>query len=287
MGKNPVEQLYLHKEQNMIHNALPRVLEPGYSFGPHCHENVEVMLLQEGACEISINGDLVPVHAGEMIVIFSHNIHSQRISSKEPCRFLQIHFQPKSFVNMAPQVIAGLKFINCMIDAHSAYMLQPCTGQMLSCVERICGEVTSVDEVCHTALANIYIAEMVFLLSREIEQSYRQVFSIRNPLAIRAITYISSHLNEKISLIDVAKSCNVSPRYLSEVFKVNVNITVNTYITIAKIDRAVNYIGNSHMSVTETAGLLGFSSTQYFSKMFKKYTGVSPSEFNWGHSPSV
>lgn len=287
MYKNPVEELYLQQEQNMIHNALPRILEPGYSFGPHCHENVEVLLIQAGASDILVNGETVPVHAGEMIVLFSHVIHSFYVRSQEPCRFLQIHFCPNSFLDMTPQVIAKLRFISCMTDAHSTYLLQPCTAQMLSCVERICGEVDNKGEVHHTALANTYVAEMVFLLSREIEQSYRQVFTIRNPLAIRAISYISNHLDKKISLADVAKGCNVTPRYLSEVFKTHVNITVNAYINIAKIDRAVNFIGDTGMSVTEVAGKLGFSSTQYFSKVFKKYTGVSPSEFNWGHSPSV
>ena len=33
-----------YKEQNMIYNALPRTLQPGYNFGPHCHKNVEVCM---------------------------------------------------------------------------------------------------------------------------------------------------------------------------------------------------------------------------------------------------
>ena len=39
--ESTIGRLY-HKEQNMIYNALPRTLQPGYSFGPHCHKNVEV-----------------------------------------------------------------------------------------------------------------------------------------------------------------------------------------------------------------------------------------------------
>ena len=287
MCQTPVELLYLQQTQNMIHNALPRVLEPGYAFGPHCHENVEVFLIQEGACVVTVNGESVPIHPGELMVVFSHVIHSQHVISQDPCRFLQIHFCPQCFFEMDARVRDGLKFISSMADAHSAYLLLPSSAQMRSCVERICAEAGNEGELHHTALANTYVSEMVFLLSREIEQGYRQVFVIRNPLAIRAISYISSHLDEKISLVDVARGCNVTPRYLSEVFKTHVNISVNSYINIAKIDRAVNYIGDSHMSVTEVAGKLGFTSTQYFSKVFKKYTGVSPSDFTWTNSPSV
>jgi YesN/AraC family two-component response regulator len=82
-----------------------------------------------------------------------------------------------------------------------------------------------------------------------------------------------------MSLESIAEECHVSPRYLSQVFKKSVNITVNAYISIAKIDRAISYITSEQMQFSEVASILGFSSAQYFSTVFKKYTGVTPSEF--------
>lgn len=286
MESNVLEKIILQQGQNMIHNALPRTLEPGYFFGPHCHENVELCLMLEGECDIIVNGQAVTVHAGEVMVIFSHIIHAFHMASDRPSHFLQMHFCPRSFLSMKPAVRDSLRLVQYMTDEHSAYLIRPYSPQLAYCLERICDEWAG-EEVHHTALADTYVSEFILLLSREIEQSYRDIFVIHNPLAIKAIQYINGHLNRKISLADVAKSCNVTPRYLSEVFKAHVNITVNSYINIAKIDRATNYIGTDHLSVTETASRLGFTSTQYFAKVFKRYTGVSPSEFNWAQSPSV
>lgn len=85
--ESTIGKLY-HKEQNMIYNALPRTLQPGYHFGPHCHKNVEVCMMTEGECDIVVNGETITVRTGEMMVIFSHMIHSFHMRSRRPARFL-------------------------------------------------------------------------------------------------------------------------------------------------------------------------------------------------------
>lgn len=268
-----------YKEQNMIYNALPRTLQPGYNFGPHCHKNVEVCMMTEGECDIVVNGETITVRTGEMMVIFPHMIHSFHMRSRRPAVFLQMHFQPDSFSWVEPDVAEEVKFLGYMTDEHSAYLLQPFSVRLRSCVERICTEMNNKEGKFSGPLAKIYIYEMVFLLSREISQGYRRIFVIENPLAIRAIQFISDQMEEKIGLVDVAKACQVTPRHLSSIFKEVINITVNDYINIAKVDKAMRWLTESELTITEIASRLGFSSTQYFSTVFKRYTHVTPGEY--------
>lgn len=277
--KRAVELLYHELEQNMIYNALQRTLKPGYFFGPHCHSNVEICLMKEGECDIIVNGEAITVHQGELMVIFSHMIHSFHVKSNQTAVFLQIHFSPENFIATDPKTNENIKFLQYMTDRHSAYTIHSFTDQLLSCVERICEETNNETCVYHVPLANIYIYELLLLLSREIEQSVRKVFSVNNPIAIRAIHFINQNMESNISLDDVAQNCNVTTRYLSKIFKKYVNITVKDYICIAKIDKAMSYICNSEFSITDISSKLGFSSAQYFSTVFKKYSGVTPKEF--------
>lgn len=277
--KGAVEVLYRELEQNMIYNAFQRTLKPGYFFGPHCHKNIEICLMKEGECDITVNGEVITVHQGELMVIFSHMIHSFHVKSDQTAVFLQIHFSPESLMATDPKVNENIKFLHYLTDAHSAYTFHSFTKQLLSCVERICAEMNNESEMHHVSLANIYIYELLFLLSREIEQSARKVFSVNNPIAIRAIHYINRNMENNISLEDVARNCNITTRYLSKIFKKYVNITVRDYICIAKVDKAMNYICNTEFSITEISSKLGFSSAQYFSTVFKKYSGVTPKEF--------
>lgn len=268
-----------HEEQNMIYNALPRTLQPGYDFGPHCHKNVEVCMMTDGACDIVVNGETITVRPGEMMVIFPHMIHSFHMRAFRPCSFLQIHFQPDSFSWVEPKVAEKIKFLSYMTDERSAYLLLPFSKQLRACVERICTEMSAKEQKFSLSLSKIYIYEMVFLLSREISQGYRRIFNIENPLVVRAIQYISDHMEEKIGLSDVAEACQVSPRYLSAAFKDVINLTVNDYINVSKMDKAMRWLTESELSMTEIASRLGFSSTQYFSTVFKRYTHVTPGEY--------
>ena len=77
----------------------------------------------------------------------------------------------------------------------------------------------------------------------------------------------------------MAEACQVTPRYLSTVFKEVINITVNDYINIGKVDKAMRWLTESELTITEIASRLGFSSTQYFSTVFKRYTHVTPGEY--------
>lgn len=106
----------------MIYNALPRTLRPGYNFGPHCHKNLEVCLMTDGACDIVVNGEAITVHTGKMMVIFQHMIHSFHVRTSSPCSFFQIHFQPDSFSCVEPKVTEEVKFLRYMADERSSFV---------------------------------------------------------------------------------------------------------------------------------------------------------------------
>lgn len=267
------------QEQDMIYNALPRTLQPGYSFGPHCHRNIEVCMMTEGECDIVVNGETITVRTGEMMVVFPHMIHSFHMRSRKPANFLQMHFQPDSFSQVPHEVEENVKFLSYVNDEHSAYLLQPFSDRLRSCVERICVEMNDETEALHEPLAQVYIYEMIFLLSREIAQGFRRIFLIDDPTVIRAVQFISEHMEGKVSLPDVAKHCRVTTRHLSNIFKEALNITVNDYINIAKVDKAMLNLTENRLSMAQIASRLGFSSTQYFSTVFKKYTHVTPKEY--------
>ena len=279
MSYSPIEAIVRSSTSLLIHNACKQEFAPGYVFFAHCHETVEILLIQEGSCNLKCNNLPPPVKSGELVVIFPHTIHSFSVTSAIPCRFLQIHIWPNCFYNIDPSTVNALPFVAQIVDKRSAYLVRPTNDEILNCMQRICREASQTEAQYARILTNAYIIELALLLSRNISDSYRHIFTIGNELTIHAINYISTHLEQKLSLKDVAQACHVSSRYLSQVFKENVNITVNTYISIAKVDKAFSYISSKEMHINDIAELLGFSSSQYFASTFKKYTGFTPTEF--------
>lgn len=91
--------------------------------------------------------------------------------------------------------------------------------------------------------------------------------------------YIREHLDERIVLQDIADTFNVSPNYLSQLFKKFENIGISEYISNLKIQKSQELLKDGNLKIYEIADQLGFESAFYFSKVFKKVTGVSPKDF--------
>lgn len=91
--------------------------------------------------------------------------------------------------------------------------------------------------------------------------------------------YINNNLEEKLYLNEVAELHNISPSYLSSIFKKECNMGFSEYISNMKINKAKELLINDNFKVYEVSDILGFESAFYFSKVFKKITGYSPKEY--------
>ncbi len=91
--------------------------------------------------------------------------------------------------------------------------------------------------------------------------------------------YIQNHIEERLTLNEVAAVFGLSPNYLSVLFKKTCSVGFSEYITQLKISLAKTMLREQDMKVYEVADRLGFESAFYFSKVFKKVVGVSPREF--------
>jgi len=95
----------------------------------------------------------------------------------------------------------------------------------------------------------------------------------------QAIQYINNHIEEKISLDDVACMVNFSSSHFSRVFKRVTKKTLFEFITECRLQKAKDYLKNSNKSITEISHDVGFASVSYFGQVFKQAFGISPSEY--------
>lgn len=100
-----------------------------------------------------------------------------------------------------------------------------------------------------------------------------------NQIVAGAIQIVKQHFQEDITLVNVAEELNVSLFYLSKLFRKHTGTNFTEYLTQLRVDYAKKLLAAGEMSVKEVAYAAGFNSQSYFSKIFKKYTGVAPSEY--------
>ena len=109
-----------------------------------------------------------------------------------------------------------------------------------------------------------------------------------HPLVHKITRYLHNHMGEKISLRSVAEHCYFSPVYCDSVFKRETGFAVVEYLLKLRIDEAKLLLMQGQFPIAAVGEMVGFSDANYFSRAFRKHTGVSPSAFrkNAGLSPS-
>lgn len=92
----------------------------------------------------------------------------------------------------------------------------------------------------------------------------------------RVLTYISSDLTADLSLKSLAEQLNVNASYLSSLFKKEMGISLTEYVNTARITHAQILLYTTDQPIKNIALQCGISDMYYFSRMFKRITGVTP-----------
>lgn len=100
------------------------------------------------------------------------------------------------------------------------------------------------------------------------------------PAALKhAVAYIDSHYADQLQLTTVAEHCTVSPSYLSRLFSERLGTSFNDYLNTVRLGVAQRLLELGKQSVKEIALSVGYHDPNYFSRIFKKFVGVSPTSF--------
>ncbi|WP_203247611.1 helix-turn-helix domain-containing protein [Sporosarcina beigongshangi] len=103
----------------------------------------------------------------------------------------------------------------------------------------------------------------------------------KNEYILQAQIYIRNHLNEKISLKDVADLLHLNASYFSRLFKKETGESFVEFVTRIKMEKAKELLDNSTRSVEQIAIEVGFDSKGYFLKTFKQQFGMSPKSYKY------
>ena len=98
-------------------------------------------------------------------------------------------------------------------------------------------------------------------------------------VAASILDYIRRNYMKEISMQDAARAMNYSDAYFCKLFKQCFDQNFTTYLTHFRMNEAKRLLQNQEMNVKDVSALVGYSDSNYFSKVFKRITGMIPSEF--------
>lgn len=128
----------------------------------------------------------------------------------------------------------------------------------------------SIDELC------LWLVEIMNALTDYVFRftDVKHVDIIR-----KSVDYIRRNFAKKITLEEVASHVYLSPSYFSKVFKDEMELNFNAYLNKIRIDKSKQLLMSDNVRLVDVSGLVGFEDQSYFSKVFKKLTGMTPGKF--------
>ena len=93
------------------------------------------------------------------------------------------------------------------------------------------------------------------------------------------IEYIYVHIQERVTIDDLAVHTGLSPSHLSRLFKKETGVSVSNYIRENKVEKAQELLRFCDFSLIEIANFLSFSSQSHFTQMFREFTGMTPKKY--------
>ena len=100
-------------------------------------------------------------------------------------------------------------------------------------------------------------------------------------------TYIHEHLREPITLAQLARVARLSPTHFARVFKQQFAVSPLYYVIQKRIALACSLLTETGMPMKQISEAVGYDDPYYFSRLFHKVTGVSPTQYRASHRPAV
>ncbi len=106
-----------------------------------------------------------------------------------------------------------------------------------------------------------------------------------SPHVNQVLKYINSNYTEKITLDDLAKEFHITPVYISYIIKKETNLSLSDHINLTRIRQSKIMLAHTNKSISEIAFMVGYNYQSHFTKVFKKYEGITPKEYRSNNFP--
>jgi len=265
-------------------------------------DNYNILIfISGGCCEISCNNENYILEKGDVFFIPAQQAYKRRPINDIICTMHYIHFttsyeptqtEPKLLQNFLAEARHNIN-----TDALSDQPIQyPNTiflknrirntnyDKVLKLIDGI--NMFSSDRNIMSGLeSQVNLSSLLVYLSHVTIKDFLSDTSIKNSVSYpdklkKAINYIVRHSNKQITLDELAEHCHVSKHQMIRYFKNFLGTTPINYITDYKIAKAKEMLFHqSPLSIKEISEELGFSNQYYFTKVFTKTTGETPSAY--------
>ena len=253
----------------------------------HTHDAQELLIVLYGTLPVSINNKIINVNAGDIINVPQNTPHHTLASAPEdPAVIFFTSFSDFHFRGMDPNTIL---FPGGATVLHTDGLVRQ--DMVNLCLKMVAERYNN--QVGQYFMQKAYLTQLLLMIIRQFsdvrynDQNDSYAFETHHKAYVvnEIRKYLSNHYADKISLDLIAKNMYLSSAYISKIFKEETGEAPINYLIKLRLERARAQLeANSRESVKAISGSVGYDDVYYFSKLFKKYYGISPANYRASRS---
>ena len=237
----------------------------------HTHPFTELFYVVDGKGEFNIQGQRFPVKPNDFVIINPQVEHTELSSPDEPLEYIVLGINGLSFSNLTPVSEGGHPFSFFNLRDEQKDILR----YLNAMVQEATSQSMSYELVCHNLLE--------ILLIKILRHQHFDLEVGKQSKATKDISFIKHYLetyyHESIQLEDLASMTHLSRFYISHSFKKEIGMSPMEYLIDIRIKESKILLRTTKYSISQVADIVGFTTPTYFSKQFRKSTGISPTDY--------
>ena len=237
----------------------------------HTHPFTELFYVVDGKGEFNIQGQRFPVKPNDFVIINPQVEHTELSSPDEPLEYIVLGINGLSFSNLTPVSEGGHPFPFFNLRDEQKDILR----YLNAMVQEATSQSMSYELVCHNLLE--------ILLIKILRHQHFDLEVGKQSKATKDISFIKHYLetyyHESIQLEDLASMTHLSRFYISHSFKTEIGMSPMEYLIAIRIKESKILLRTTNYSISQVADIVGFTTPTYFSKQFRKSTGISPTDY--------
>ncbi|MDT8717111.1 helix-turn-helix transcriptional regulator [Clostridium sp. 19966] len=263
--------------------------QAGNCFPAHYHSYIEILYGVTGVFEVILNGKSHNFSEGDLVLINSKEVHKINAYLPDGGKYIVLRFEPEVIYNGMLHNHMQLKYV-------LPFILQNSKHQKV--IEKSIIDTTFIPALLYDILNEFqkeaygyelaiknHICRIFLWILRYFHETSTDF--INSPLSDinfiqrlqPCLDYVLENFDEELKLSHMAFLCNMSPSYFSRIFNEHMGMNFNEYVNYTRVMEAEKLLVSTDMNITEIANTVGFSTTSYFIKLFKKYKNISPKQF--------
>lgn len=262
-----------------VFNYRYRQCKDSFSENMHSHNHIEIGHIVEGACSLKFEEESITFSKGETMVVYPDTWHYFKVDFPEGCTIVQLEFSIKnlSVLEFKQNPDDNLLFLYSLLNNSGRFLKITGNEKISDNMERFIGELDRTQKAT-SSLAKIYFFELFIHLSRQLKENKEFLPGNTDQHVLKALQYLHNNFLEDPGVETIASYCGISSRYLRKLFFQHTGMQIVDYKHNLRMKLALKLLKDKNLRITEIAYRCGYSTQQYFCKVFKDHYGIPPRE---------